>query len=208
MHPPLTISTRLSSKSETPEASPAEREERHRAPNMNDLISWAEELKTLKRDASDSSLQSYDTVVREKPACGVQERAEMVNQVRGERSIEFIPLPPPSAVFPSSHYPSSEDSRTISPAAQSAFLSESKDRCFTTGDYFGTAVKESAAQTDDVPRDVEDEGEEHVRRSKDARRKEREESERDWLAEMQRMQDREYERQAREREGQSIRFQD
>jgi hypothetical protein len=74
--PPLSISTRHLSGSEEAEASPAQKEERHCAPNMNDLISWAEQLSTLKRDASDSSFQSCDTVVRDKPACGLQERAE------------------------------------------------------------------------------------------------------------------------------------
>jgi hypothetical protein len=184
---------------------------------MNDLISWAEQLSTLKRDASDSSFQSCDTVVRDKPACGLQERAEVVDQLRDERAIEFIPLPPPSAVFPSSHYPSSEVPRTIVSAAQSASLSESKDRCFTTGDCFGAAAKEPAAQKDDVPRDVEDPGDrnrrvedanraENARLAEDSRRMEREEAEREWLAEVLRMQDREYERQARERENQSRRF--
>jgi hypothetical protein len=215
--PPLSISTRHLSGSEEAEASPAQKEERHCAPNMNDLISWAEQLSTLKRDASDSSFQSCDTVVRDKPACGLQERAEVVDQLRDERAIEFIPLPPPSAVFPSSHYPSSEVPRTIVSAAQSASLSESKDRCFTTGDCFGAAAKEPAAQKDDVPRDVEDPGDrnrrvedanraENARLAEDSRRMEREEAEREWLAEVLRMQDREYERQARERENQSRRF--
>jgi hypothetical protein len=215
--PSLYISTRHLSGSEEAEASPVQKEERHRAPNMNDLISWAEQLSTLKRDASDSSFQSCDTVVRDKPACGVQERAEVVDQSRDERAIEFIPLPPPSAVFPSSHYPSSEVPRTIVSAAQSASLSEFKDRCFTTGDCFRAAAKEPAAQKDDVPRDVEDPGDrnrrvedanraENARLAEDSRRMEREEAEREWLAEVLRMQDREYERQARERENQSRRF--
>jgi hypothetical protein len=215
--PSLSISTRHLSGFEEAEASPAQKEERHRAPNMDDLISWAEQLSALKRDASDSSFQSSDTVVRDKPACGVQERAEVVDQLRDERAIEFIPLPPPSAVFPSSHYPSSAVPRTIISAAQSASLSESKDRCSTAGDYFGAAVKEPAAQEDDVPRDVEDPGDrnrrvedanraENARLAEDSRRMEREEAEREWLAEVLRMQDREYERQARERENQSRRF--
>jgi hypothetical protein len=216
--PPLSISTRHLTRSEKPEASPAQKEERHRAPNMNDLISWAEQLKTLKRDASDSSFQSSDTVMRYKPACGVQERAEVVDQVRDERAIEFIPLPPPSAVFPSSHYPRSEVPHTIISATQSASLSESKDWSFTTEDYFEAAVKEPAAQKDDVPRDVEDPDDrnrriEDARRAEDAglaedaRRMESEKAEREWLAEVLRMQDREYERQARERENRSRRFQ-
>jgi hypothetical protein len=215
--PSLSISIRHLSGFEEAEASPAQKEERRRAPNMNDLISWAEQLSTLKRDASDSSFQSSDTVVRDKPACGVQERAEVVDQLSDERAIEFIPLPPPSAVFPSSHYPSPAIPRTITSAAQSASLSESKDRCFTAGDHFGAAVKEPAAQKDDVPRDVENPGDrnmrvEDVKRAENARlaegsrRTEKEEAEREWLAEVLRMQDREYERQARERENQSRRF--
>jgi hypothetical protein len=210
--PPLSISTRHLSRSEKPEASPAQKEERHRAPNMSDLISWAEQLKTLKRDASNSSFQSSNTVVRDKPACGVQEKAEMVDQMRDERAIEFVPLPPPSAVFPLPQYPSSEVPHTIIPATQSAPLSESKDRCFTAGDYFGAAVKEPAAQKDDVPRDIEDPDDrnrriEDTRCAEDARRMESEKAEREWLAEVLRMQDREYERQARERENRSRRFQ-
>jgi hypothetical protein len=179
---------------------------------MSDLISWAEQLKTLKRDASNSSFQSSNTVVRDKPACGVQEKAEMVDQMRDERAIEFVPLPPPSAVFPLPQYPSSEVPHTIIPATQSAPLSESKDRCFTAGDYFGAAVKEPAAQKDDVPRDIEDPDDrnrriEDTRCAEDARRMESEKAEREWLAEVLRMQDREYERQARERENRSRRFQ-
>jgi hypothetical protein len=209
IRPPLAILTKHSSKAGKSEASPAQKEERRRGPNMNDLITWAEELKGFREEGSVSSSESTGTVIRDGTTEKVRERTDVVNEVRDENAIQFIPLPPPSAVFPSSYWPNSEGSPAVGSAFQSSSPSKSGDRCLTTQDYFGAAVAIPAAQA----RDVRQSGggkaghpDDNIRREEDARKKEKDAAEREWADEMQRMQDREFARQARERENQSRGF--
>ena len=219
IRPPLSILTKHLSKAGKSEASPAQKEERRRGPHMNDLITWAEELKSLRRQGSVSSSGSIRTVIKDGTVREVQETAETADEVReetdvgdearGEDVIQLIPLPPPSAVFPSSYWPSSGGSRSVESAFRSSSLSESRDRCSKAEDYFVAAVNKSTTQTRNISRrggSEEINPDDRARPEEDARKKQRDTAEREWAAEMQRMEDREFARQARERESRSREF--